>query len=165
MNLMKAIFQNIRGGTRKPQKDESMQIYFNDIYEIDEQIKTEYNKPIYVKSRQGDFLEARRVVLKHVKTCLTEDDRTELDQFHARRCSRHRRSNGEGDSESDADGDEDEDLNEEEIEKAKEAREAKDKEKSQRKIADLEDAKKESRHIDIEALIEYVFITFIFLCV
>jgi hypothetical protein len=126
MNLMRMIFQNIRGATRKPQKDESMQIYFNDTYDIEDQIIAEYKKPNYNPSKRGNYLEARRVVLKEVKKNLTDEDRKELDAFHGRRCSRHQSGSGEGDSESDAEGDEDEELDEEEREKAKEAKEAKE---------------------------------------
>jgi hypothetical protein len=163
MNLMKLIFQSIRGTTRKPHKDESMQIYFNDTYDIENKIIAEYKKPSYNPSKRGEFLEARRVVLKEVKSSLTDEDRKELDDFHGRRCSRHRSSSGEGDSESDAEGDEDEELDEEEREKAKEAKETKARAKEQRRIADLDDAKKENRYVDLEALIEYVFM-FVVLC-
>jgi hypothetical protein len=103
-----------------------MQIYFNDTHDIENMLITEFKKPIYDPSKPGDYLKARRVVLKEVKASLTDEDRKELDDFHERHCSRHRSSGGEHDSESDAEGDEDEELDEEEREKAKEAKEAKE---------------------------------------
>jgi hypothetical protein len=159
MNLMKMIFHNVRGATRKPQKDESMQIFFNDTHDLENRILTEYDKPFYVHARPGDYFKARRVILKELKTGLTDQEHKELNGFHERRCNRHRNGGNEGgdDDESDAEGDEDEEMNEEERQKAKAARDAKDSEKAQRKITAIEDAQKEAKHVDIEALIEYVF--------
>jgi hypothetical protein len=154
MNLMKMIFQSIRGGTRKPQKDESMQIYFNDTHDIENRIIAEYMKPNYIHARRGDYLVARRVILKEVKTGLTDEEREELKKFHDRRCSRHEGNSADDDDESDAEGDEDEEMTEEERKKAKEAKEARASKKAERKIIELDDAQKESKHIDIEALIE-----------
>jgi hypothetical protein len=151
---MKNIFQSIRGATRKPKKEDSMAIYFEDTHNIHERIKAEYSKASYARSKHGAYLAARHIVLDQVKKALGTEELAELDKFHERRRRCH--SGDDGSEESGDEGDDDEDLDEDEKDKVQQMKDANEKEKAKRRGQDAQDEEKERNHIDVEALIECV---------
>jgi hypothetical protein len=162
---MRRIFTATRGQNRLPQLNDSLSIYFNVTYRIQERIRLEYSKPMYEPSKPGQYLLARGVVLKQVKALLSEDERKELDSFHQRRCRRWRKIALVADGDEDADGDIDDELDEEEQAKL-EADTAKAAEReAQEDAEDMADAAKEDAVPDVEAIIECVYAFIVHYCV
>jgi hypothetical protein len=155
--LMRKIFRSVRGAARKPKKEDSMAIYFEDTHNIHERIRTEYSSNSTTRSKHGAYLAARRIVLNEVKSELEAEELKELNEFHERRLRRHG-GDDEGESgDEDAEGDDDDNLDDDE--RAKVLKMAKEKEnaKAKQKTQDAQE-EKERNHIDVEALIECVVV-------
>jgi hypothetical protein len=154
---MRKIFTATRGQNRLPQLNDSLAIYFNVTYGIQDQIKREYSESTYDPTKPGQYLLARSVVLKEIKGQLTAPEQKELEAFHARRCRRWQRTVLMSDGEEDADGDIDDELDEEEQAKFDEEKRKAAEREAKEAAEDLADAPLEDSVPDVEAIIECVF--------
>jgi hypothetical protein len=153
---MRKIFSATRGQNRLPQLNDSLAIYFNVTYKIQDRIQREYSKPTYDHAKPGQYLLARSVVLKELKGLLTVSERTELEAFHNRRCRRWRKAMLLSDGEEDADGDIDDELDDEEQAKFDEEKRKAVEREAKEAAEDIADAPLEDSVVDVEAIIEYV---------
>jgi hypothetical protein len=116
-------------------------------------ITTEYHNGQYDRSKTGQYLIARRVVISEIQDELTEAEKTELKAFHDRRCRRWRKG-----LETSVDGDDDVDLDnelsEEELDKLRQdISKAADAEKQEEEEDDA-DAEVEAEDINVTAVLE-----------
>jgi DNA-binding transcriptional MerR regulator len=154
--LMRRIFTATRGQNRLPQLNDSLSIYFNVAYEIQDRIQREYSKPTYERTKPGQYLLARGVVLKEVKGLLTAPEQKELEAFHNRRCRRWRKTMLLSEGDEDAEGDIDDELDEEEQAKLDEEKRKAVEREAREAAEDVADAPLENSVADVEAIIECV---------
>jgi hypothetical protein len=153
---MRKIFTATRGQNRLPQLNDSLAIYFDVTYKIQDRIKREYSKDTYDPAKPGQYLLARSAVLKELKGMLTDSEQKELEAFHNRRCRRWRKTALLSDGDEDADGDIDDELDEEEQAKFDEEKRKAEEREAREAAEDIADAPLEDTAIDVEAIIECV---------
>jgi hypothetical protein len=150
---MRKIFIAARGHNRVPVMSDSLVMYFDATHNIKARITAEYTNGEYDRSKTGQYLVARRVVITEVQDELTEEEKTEVKAFHDRRCRRWRKgleTSVEGDDEVDLDNE----MSEEELDKLRQdITKAADTEKREKEEDDA-DAQVEEKDSDVTAILE-----------
>jgi hypothetical protein len=150
---MRKIFIAARGHNRVPVMSDSLVMYFDASYNIKARITIEYHNGTYDRSKTGQYLMARRVVIAQVQGQLTDEEKTELQAFHDRRCRRWRKgldTSVDGDDEVDLDNK----MTEEEVDKLRKEVDKAAREQEKEEAEDAADAPVEDGDSDVTAILE-----------
>jgi hypothetical protein len=149
---MAKLFAHVKGTRQLPRARDSLIFLFDESHHVQQRIQDEYAKPIYNQKQRDSFLRARDLIIKEVKSELSDKQKRQLDAYHLWRCERWKAG---FDAELPEETDGEEDMDDEAAEKVKEAvGMAESAEDAERDRLDQEEEDREENSVDYTALAE-----------